>query len=970
RLRDTNADGKADGEPVVWTHLRHPEHGANGLIRGPDGWFYLICGNDAGVSKKHAMTERSPVLDPQCGAVVRFSPDGKKSEVFAHGFRNPYDIAFDANGHLFTFEADGERDQHLPWYAPCRVFDIAQGMHHGWVLSGWKRSWNRPQSYFDNVERMIEVGRGSPTGVAVYRHTTFPKKYHNGLLFACWSLGKIYFAPLTRSGSTYKTTHETFVETTGDVGFAPVDIAVGPEGDLFIAIGGRGTRGSVFRVRYVGKQKSTPQKKASVDKLTAVLRAPQPQASWSRAKWVPVAKSLGRKAFVTALNDQERQEAERIRALEILVDQFGGFDSKRDFKAAPNMQGDELQARIVWAIGRSKRPDTRALINTAQGSNLLASRYAWEGLQTVPGFAEKTRSEAWPGGLLSNSGNTDRRVFAARALAIGRKLEPKWLRDRAMIRDRSYLYSFGLFGHLRVEFVQSALAELQSADEIRAKLRAVRLAQLCLHDISAAPAKPEVHAGYLPNGTPKLTEFQQDEFQKTALLFPTGDEELDRELARLLGMVRIEDKKLLARVASKWTAKSAVTDDVHYLIVMSLLRGHRSANITQKTAAALCDLHHKMTAAKMYPSRNWPRRVGEAFVELMKHDPKLAQAVVDCGLFGHAEHLMFVRHLMTDLRPDAVRKILAANEDAEDPWPIELVALVDTLPKKEALPALRDQWEQPALRDAIARVLARHGDAKDRSRLVQALRSADPGVVENAARALQGIERTRNADELTQVFIALRRHLGDKRQQAAREALASLLAAWTDDGPKFKEPADQTKVAAAYTPWFEWFAKHYPKQSQALAGGVSAGDWQKRITRINFDAGDAMRGAKIFARQQCSACHTGRSRLGPDLAGVGGRFATRDLLLAIVEPDRDVSPTYQATMIETGAGKTYHGIIVYGSPDATLIQTSATETLRIAGPEIVSIRKSPRSLMPAGLLDGATDDEVADLVAYLKTLRK
>ncbi|MCG8586334.1 MAG: hypothetical protein MI757_16625, partial [Pirellulales bacterium] len=51
RIRDTDADGKADGEPVVWTNLRHPEHGANGIIRGPDGWFYLICGNDAGVSK-------------------------------------------------------------------------------------------------------------------------------------------------------------------------------------------------------------------------------------------------------------------------------------------------------------------------------------------------------------------------------------------------------------------------------------------------------------------------------------------------------------------------------------------------------------------------------------------------------------------------------------------------------------------------------------------------------------------------------------------------------------------------------------------------------------------------------------------------------------------------------------------------------------------------------------------------------
>ncbi len=141
-------------------------------------------------------------------------------------------------GHLLTVDSDGERDHHLPWYAPTRLFDVAQGMEHGWLLDGWTRSWNRPQSFFDNVERIAEIGRGSPTGVVAYRHRAFPEHYRGGVFTACWTFGRVYFFPLETSGASCAAPLETFLETTGDVGFAPCDLAVGPAGDLFVAIGG------------------------------------------------------------------------------------------------------------------------------------------------------------------------------------------------------------------------------------------------------------------------------------------------------------------------------------------------------------------------------------------------------------------------------------------------------------------------------------------------------------------------------------------------------------------------------------------------------------------------------------------------------------------------------------------------------------------------------------------------------------
>ena len=234
------------------------EHGPHGIRRGPDGWFYVACGNNTNISKGNITTATSPITDPSQGTILRISPDGKQSEVIAHGFRNQYDLAFNQHGHLFTFDSDGERDHQLPWYSYCRVFHIRVGGHHGWLLPGHQRSFNRPPYFFDSATRLNEIDRGSPTGVEVYRHTQFPEPYRDGLFFACWTYGRVYFTPLTPKGESYEShDHETFLEPVGNLGFAPSDLAVHPlTGDLYVSVGGRGTRGAVYRVSYPNGRKA------------------------------------------------------------------------------------------------------------------------------------------------------------------------------------------------------------------------------------------------------------------------------------------------------------------------------------------------------------------------------------------------------------------------------------------------------------------------------------------------------------------------------------------------------------------------------------------------------------------------------------------------------------------------------------------------------------------------------------------
>ncbi len=124
----------------------------------------------------------------------------------------------------------------------------------------------------------------------------------------------------------------------------------------------------------------------------------------------------------------------------------------------------------------------------------------------------------------------------------------------------------------------------------------------------------------------------------------------------------------------------------------------------------------------------------------------------------------------------------------------------------------------------------------------------------------------------------------------------------------------------------------------------------------------------MFERRACHRCHQAAGQLGPELKGAVARMSRDDLFRAIIDPNLDVSPTYHTTTIVTGGGQVYNGVIVYDSPESTLLQTGPDTTVRLTNTDASSAYKSPRSLMPTGLLDPLSDQDLCDLYAYLKTL--
>ncbi|MFQ5733379.1 MAG: PVC-type heme-binding CxxCH protein, partial [Planctomycetaceae bacterium] len=496
RYRDRNGDDRADGPPDVFLRMKTGgEHHSHAVRKGPDGWWYLIAGNFAGITSQYVTRPTSPVRNPAGGTLLRLRPDLSGGEVYCDGFRNPYDFAFNAQGDVFTYDSDGERAVSLPWYRPTRVFQGLPGSHAGWVT----RSWKRPRTYADMPPVLGAFGRGSPTGVACYRHGQFPAKYRNAVFALDWTFGRVLALPLKRNGSTWKSAPATFMTGTGEYGFAPTDVAVGPDGSLFVSVGGRGTRGGVFRVRYVGEKRAAVKRGSD---LWECLNAPQPLSSWSRAKWMPLARKLGAAPFRKAAVDALRPESHRIRAIEILTEMYGGLNPAEVLKLL-KAKSPDLRARAIWSHGRmhAARPNTLLVRPFLADEHPAVRRAALEALSGADG--SKTDFESVVSLLAKRLGDDDRFVRQL-AMHVVRRLSAEdaaRLRERVRFGGRKGLLAFEL-GRLerarRVDLKSFGDAVAVFGRSTSADLRrdALRVMQLALGGCGPRDKRPAVFDGY------------------------------------------------------------------------------------------------------------------------------------------------------------------------------------------------------------------------------------------------------------------------------------------------------------------------------------------------------------------------------------------------------------------------------------------------------------------------------------------
>lgn len=247
---DKNGDLVADGSPTKLIDFpTGGEHHAHAVRKGPDGYWYVIAGNFANGISSLLNDQNSPVSRPRAGTLWRISPDFSTKSVWSHGMRNCYDFDFLPDGQIVTFDSDCERESALPWYRPTRVFVLAPGSDAGWCGQTWKDH----DEHITMPQTIASLGRGSPTGVAVYTHHAFPAKYHGAAFVLDWTFGRVIAVMPSRNlpesqRVPNRIPAENFMQTTGVNGFAPTDVCVTSNGDLLVCTGGRGTKGAIYRV--------------------------------------------------------------------------------------------------------------------------------------------------------------------------------------------------------------------------------------------------------------------------------------------------------------------------------------------------------------------------------------------------------------------------------------------------------------------------------------------------------------------------------------------------------------------------------------------------------------------------------------------------------------------------------------------------------------------------------------------------
>jgi putative membrane-bound dehydrogenase-like protein len=180
----------------------------------------------------------------------------------------------------------------------------------------------------------------------------------------------------------------------------------------------------------------------------------------------------------------------------------------------------------------------------------------------------------------------------------------------------------------------------------------------------------------------------------------------------------------------------------------------------------------------------------------------------------------------------------------------------------------------------------------------------------------------------------------------------------------------------------ESLAREHPQSAPLVARLLGQPATKDRPRLENVDAwlkrlegpADVSAGRRVFFHPKlayCARCHRvdGRGReVGPDLSTIGRRDR-RQILESILQPSREIGPSYQNWQIATTDGKMMAGMLVHTNLDEYTYLDANGSLFKLRTPDVEERRALPTSIMPAGLPDLLTDQELRDLLAYLGSRR-
>ena len=144
------------------------------------------------------------------------------------------------------------------------------------------------------------------------------------------------------------------------------------------------------------------------------------------------------------------------------------------------------------------------------------------------------------------------------------------------------------------------------------------------------------------------------------------------------------------------------------------------------------------------------------------------------------------------------------------------------------------------------------------------------------------------------------------------------------------------------------------------------------VYRATEFKGDVSRGAELFKKQNCLACHTtanGQVPKGPHLVDIGKRSKKAELLESVVKPSAKIAQGFDTYLFQTVQGKVYSGFVTGESAQEVQVRQTNGVPIILKKKDIDERVKSEGSMMPVGLTNNLTPEQLADLVAFLQSLK-
>jgi putative membrane-bound dehydrogenase-like protein len=791
------------------------------------------------------------------------------------------------------------------------------GKRDGVVHAVYGGVYGKPNDVLDGHKRtgdlmpiMTHLGAAAPCSIIRYESESFGSEYRNNLFVCCFNLHKVTRHILEPEGATFKTKDSDFL-VSDNSDFHPTDVIEDADGSLIVI-----DTGAWYKLCCPTSQLSKP------DVLGAIYRIKRAGApaihdprglelNWEKADV---------KQTVQLLADP--RPAVRKRAL-LKLSKIGSAAVPELARSLKTMPTADARAYVVWALTRI--PDEGARIAVRQALTDPDDVVQQAAMHSIALWRDRGAFDD----LVHLLKTTRPPLQRAAAEALGRigdkSAVPALLETAATPHDRVLEHSL-IFALIEIADPGGTAAGLVSQHVAEKRAALIALDQMDGGDLVGGKVAPLLSssdptlretavwiAEHHPDWGGDLSEFFNRRLSADNIK-PSDADELKHQLSGFA-----ESKPIQELLASR------LRDDSTSIAMRRLL------------------LQVISTASLQTPPLAWVQGVVTC---LTAKDESLLHTAVSA-----ARVLASSKIKAPELSPPLLQLAQDPSRSAE----LRIEALAALPPGGSTLDsdllALLCGKLQPStpvlIRGTAASVISRAKLSDEQLiQVAERLKSAGPLEI---TKLLESFEQSTNQIVGTKLIEGLQecKSLPSIRPDSLQKALAQFPASVQDRG---KELLASIQVDSA-------------KQNAHLAELMAS-----------ISKGDIRRGQAIFnsPKAACSSCHAMGylgGHVGPDLTTIGQIRTERDLLESIVYPSASFVRSFEPYVVRTKSDDEYSGVLRKDAPEEIILATGPSTEARIARADIADMRPGTVSVMPAGLDQQLTHQELADLIAFLKATK-